>query len=452
MTKRLGIQLALLAALALIIRIIATAHRGFWFDEAYSYLIANNKDLFRALLLDNNPPIYYLIINVLAKFTTSEFFLRLPSLAAGLTTIFLTYFLTKKFYEEKIALLAALLVTVSPQTVYFSSEARPHAIAIFEVLALIYLFFNISKRKNVKPISVFIIAATVSILTQYYVALIFIPFSAFIYLKKIFSLKKWLIILALIFTLPALWFLESAKYNHSLCYCPPTLISLPQALASNAINGSGFITPSYFLQLPRTFLYIYSLTLLITIPTLFLSILKEKIFSRFYFYPLLAVSLLGLFYPAFSPKAFAIFNPLILIAISKVLIKNKALSIILPSLFAIISLHQIYDPLFRDNLKVTASKLSSANLPIFHASVFSYYPTIYYHKNPKNNYLIGKNPLSAELVEIIGGKEQINPNDTEIILVESKIWKSKTSEIYVKYKITSEADFGNLKILSLKLR
>src|SRR3990167_584518 len=87
--------------------ILKTAH-----DEHGDFLPITNFAAFG----DYKPPGYiYLTVPAIALFSLGEFATRFPSALFGVLTVVLTYLLVKKmFAQERIALLAAFFLTISP--------------------------------------------------------------------------------------------------------------------------------------------------------------------------------------------------------------------------------------------------------------------------------------------------------------------------------------------------
>lgn len=99
---------------------------------------------------DYKPPGYiYATVPSVLLLGLNEFAVRFPSMLAGLLMVIVSYYLTKELFEsKKIALLASLILAVSPWGIHFSRAAFEANLAAFLNLAGIY-FFVISKR--VKP-------------------------------------------------------------------------------------------------------------------------------------------------------------------------------------------------------------------------------------------------------------------------------------------------------------
>jgi 4-amino-4-deoxy-L-arabinose transferase-like glycosyltransferase len=86
-------------------------------------------------------------------FGLSEFAIRLPSLIAGIFTIFISYLLVLKLFEKKenakrIALFTALFVTISPWTLFLSKAAFEASLAIPFLLSGVYFFLRGLKNQN----------------------------------------------------------------------------------------------------------------------------------------------------------------------------------------------------------------------------------------------------------------------------------------------------------------
>ncbi|MDR9404612.1 MAG: glycosyltransferase family 39 protein, partial [Halothece sp. Uz-M2-17] len=94
--------------------------------------------------------LYFLLLNVWMYFGESEFWLRLPSVAFGVLSVFLLYRLGSKLFDPTIGLIAALFLTLSPIAIFHSQEVRMYMLSVFiglaGTLALVDYLLN-RKRK-----------------------------------------------------------------------------------------------------------------------------------------------------------------------------------------------------------------------------------------------------------------------------------------------------------------
>ncbi|MBI3558885.1 glycosyltransferase family 39 protein [Candidatus Gottesmanbacteria bacterium] len=97
---------------------------------------------------DYKPPAYIYAAAITIKFFgLSEFSIRLPSALAGTFLVLVSYFLAKEFLNKKIALVAALLVAISPWSLQMSRAAFEANLAtLFSGLGI--LLFLRSKYKT----------------------------------------------------------------------------------------------------------------------------------------------------------------------------------------------------------------------------------------------------------------------------------------------------------------
>src|SRR5258706_1871352 len=163
-----------------VLRLISI-NQSLWLDEATTALVARMSvhDIFTKFLPgDFHPPLYYLILKFWAStFGFSEITLRVPSIIFGLGTIYLTYLIAKKIFDQTVGLISSLLVSTSGLFIYYSQEARMYMLAAFLVTTLIYLFIN-------KKWILFSLALMFLGMTDY-VALFIIPIFLF------FGIKDW---------------------------------------------------------------------------------------------------------------------------------------------------------------------------------------------------------------------------------------------------------------------
>jgi hypothetical protein len=130
MTRRL----TLAALLVFYIALLALAnHRHLWFDELYTFYIAQTPsvaDFWRELCLDQNPPLYYLLARaVMALLGNTASAVRLPSMVAFLGASLCLFALIERRFKTSYAALAVLIFWSTP-ALYFATEARPYSLIL----------------------------------------------------------------------------------------------------------------------------------------------------------------------------------------------------------------------------------------------------------------------------------------------------------------------------------
>lgn len=166
---------------------------------------------------DYKPPgyIYAAAIPILMG-GLNEFTVRFPSLIAGLAMVIFTYLLVKElFHKEKIAILSAFIIGISPWAIHFSRAAFEANLAAFFNLAGIY-FFILALRK--KPL---IILSVIMFILSFYtfnanriIAPLLLIVLALIFFKDMLSNWKWItvsVFTGIILVLPSISFLSSSE-------------------------------------------------------------------------------------------------------------------------------------------------------------------------------------------------------------------------------------------------
>lgn len=122
------IALALVVALAALLRLWRLGYQSFWLDEALTLGAADPPppgiSFLTKLLWDVHGPLYTLIINLWRHAGESEAWLRLPGAVAGIATVWLIYAWLRREAGREAALVGALLMAVNPFHVYYSQELR----------------------------------------------------------------------------------------------------------------------------------------------------------------------------------------------------------------------------------------------------------------------------------------------------------------------------------------
>ncbi len=140
---------------------------------------------------DYKLPFYiYLTSLSIALFGLNEFAVRFPSALAGVFSVLLTYFLAKKlFKEQKVALLAALFLAISPWHLFSSRAAFEANLAVFLTLVGFYFCLLGFKKKWFLLLGFLFLGLSVH---TYNSARVFVPLMlfAFFFLYRQ-DFKKW---------------------------------------------------------------------------------------------------------------------------------------------------------------------------------------------------------------------------------------------------------------------
>lgn len=185
----------LILALAAILRLI-NLNQSLWLDEATQVMLSS-EPLYNIFFLrgaDFHPPLSYLLMHFWMLLSTSEVWLRLPSVIPGVLTVWILYYFVKQFLDKKVALLSALFLAISPYHVYYSQEIRMYALAAFLATLSMYFFY--------RQFALGYILATAGLLyTHYFGFFILVSqvfYLAFIARKKIKSFIKYFLITLLV--------------------------------------------------------------------------------------------------------------------------------------------------------------------------------------------------------------------------------------------------------------
>ena len=147
------LTLILLVALALRLPHLA---ESLWYDETFSAAVASvpASQLGAVILSDVHPPLYYLILWVVAHtLGTSEIALRLPSLVASIASVWMSFKLSKQLFRSStIGLIAAGIVAVLPAHIYYSVEARGYM--LMTLCVQIALYAQLRHKRTLFAVSV----------------------------------------------------------------------------------------------------------------------------------------------------------------------------------------------------------------------------------------------------------------------------------------------------------
>src|SRR5690606_11549044 len=121
------------------LRLVWPVQQSFWYDEVVSAKIAQARllDILSGRSGDlGNPPFYCFLLGVWQRAVgLGDGVLRSLSAVLSLACIPLVYALGKRLFDDKVGLVAAGLLSISPFHIYMAQEARTFALMSFLALA-----------------------------------------------------------------------------------------------------------------------------------------------------------------------------------------------------------------------------------------------------------------------------------------------------------------------------
>ena len=121
-----------LTLLAFLLRAYRLEMQSYWIEEAWTLYFAKLplNELWRSLLTEEpKPPFYYFSTLYWIRLVgDSEYALRFFSLVFGVMAVPFTYRLGQALGDDRLGLLAALLLTIAPYQIWHSQEARMYSI------------------------------------------------------------------------------------------------------------------------------------------------------------------------------------------------------------------------------------------------------------------------------------------------------------------------------------
>lgn len=140
--------LILIILIATLLRFYKLGEWSFWGDELITVERTNDGLFYKGVsLIALSRALTWLSLNVLE---TNEWSARLPAALAGIAAIPLLYFPTRRIFGPLTALLAVLLLALSPWHLYWSQNARFYTVLLlFYTLALLTFYIGIEEDRPI---------------------------------------------------------------------------------------------------------------------------------------------------------------------------------------------------------------------------------------------------------------------------------------------------------------
>ena len=349
-------------ALSFIIRLIGI-NQSLWLDEA-AQAIESSRPFSQQLNIigDFQPPLLHYIIHFFYQISSDDWFLRLPSVIAGVITIVFAYKITKYLFDKKTAFLVGLLGATSSYHYYFSQELRQYSLAAMWAAISMWYFIKWINSKKDKIFWGYILSTSAGMYSMYVFPFL-IAYQLFYVLfsvsKKSVSFIKQLLIVGLIFAPWIPMFIKQLKTGMSLkenFAGWATAVSLPWA-KSLPLTAIRFIIGMIPVEL-TIFQIVLFLTLFSAIIYIIKPIIKSKSIKPIIFWliaPVLLSFLFSFFIPVLEPKRVMFVLPAFWIILAAGLHKHKSknilISLVLLTQIILLGIHMTSPSLKRENWK-----------------------------------------------------------------------------------------------------
>ncbi|MBI4470986.1 MAG: glycosyltransferase family 39 protein [Acidobacteria bacterium] len=167
--------LALLLLAAVPLRVYHLSHQNIWFDEAYSWKLAqlSYAAILREAAADVHPPLYYFFLKWwIAVAGTTAAGLRSLSLVASLVLMMVTYVAGRNWAGERAALWALMIMAVSPHQIFYAQEARMYALTALFVMLAVYFYDRWVSSGRISALASYTAVALLAVYTHYFAILL----------------------------------------------------------------------------------------------------------------------------------------------------------------------------------------------------------------------------------------------------------------------------------------
>jgi len=173
--------LALVLALAALLRLLGIGDNSLWFDEAFSWLVARQPAwaIITRRLEPILPPLYHFLLHFWIRLGESEAALRSFSALCGLLTVPAVYALGRERFTPATGLAAALLTAVLPFQVYFAQEARLYALVVLLSTLMLWAFARSWGSTHCRPWIVLGLLAALNLYAHYFAVFTLAVFNLF---------------------------------------------------------------------------------------------------------------------------------------------------------------------------------------------------------------------------------------------------------------------------------
>lgn len=271
--RALFFSLSFILLLGAILRIYNLDKESLWFDEVGSINLSMRSPIEVFTKFHNSFFYFWLLKYWIKCFGLSESALRYLSAILGICSIFVIYKIARILFNQKIGLISAFLLSISPVHIFYSQEIRNYSLFLLLSLCSMLIFIKLIKKNQLKQYLLIILVNILLLFTfSFGILIILIQNIFFFIIYKHEKKRRWIISQLILSSLFLLWaipiFFELIngpwiKPSTSWIKKPGlnTLIETFKTFCYGAENYGGnelHINPK-FLLIPRYLIYVFGI-------------------------------------------------------------------------------------------------------------------------------------------------------------------------------------------------
>ncbi len=475
--------LLLIIILAAILRFPTLGTSSLWFDEAISYLAAS---LPINLILNNavqssHPPLYYLLLKAWTfAFPDSDSSLRVLGLVWNLLLIPAAYLLVRELNGRRVvAILACLLIAISPFHILYSHEVRMYTMLMFLVTLGTYTYLRAVREDRWYWWLIFAVVFAMAVFTHVFawLALFALGIYTIVRFRRSSITAKFIVIGTLLVIIFLPWLLQMMNEQESelgslrpvdqeVDYNPIKLLTSLSFLLFGMASHPILVGLSLFL--------ILSIGILLIIETIKAHRNSEIVWSSLPILMLITLVIVPVFIymirPFFLPeRTMAAASPFLIILLAWSATRSRTplpylviIAVVLMLVNAIIYIvGEPIKPPYREASEFVEERLQPGD-QVLHTSDGSYLPWLRYTNNDKHALLIGDpDPRKPDSIyRVLGGTLLSRTNSLEdgtrlwliVALEHSQEWQKEQVDYFVdRYHRLEQFNVGGIDILLFEL-
>ncbi len=169
-------MIVVLTALASLLRLTTLSAQSLWLDEGYTERLLRMPfgQMIRAVpKTESTPYLYYVVAWPWTHvFGFGEYGVRSLSALAGIATVPVVYLAARWLAGRRAAVIAGLLIAVSPAMVWFSQEARSYALATLLSALTVLCVVGYARSRRSRWLAGWAASAALGLATHYFVAFV----------------------------------------------------------------------------------------------------------------------------------------------------------------------------------------------------------------------------------------------------------------------------------------
>ena len=246
------VSVSSMVVLAAALAVFRLGDESLWIDEAISVFVAwrDWPDLWTHVVhQEPNLGLYYLLLHAWIRLGDGEAAARALSAVAHVATVPVLFFLARRLFDRRVAVIASTLFAINAFAVAYAQEARPYAVAVLLATLCSLLFVRAVHEPSARRWALYVLSAVLAVYAHLFAAFVLAGHAASLFIlnrpdRQVRNASMAYSVVAIL-SAPLLWAVARSGTERISWIDPPTIRDVFAVFTGLAGNGGPLLLLAY---------------------------------------------------------------------------------------------------------------------------------------------------------------------------------------------------------------